>query len=164
MPFMGCGSKFDSALSTRGGRANAITANNISLNDSVAKDILDGMKDKNINFTKERIVFSARLENGNHIFLEKGNSKSGLVHIIERHGDDFSRVFKDQNVNNSNLSSFLYDTITKGKLVLSIRRDVNGKEGYKSVYYYKGKRTVVFSIAGNGYIIESRPGKKYGGN
>lgn len=161
---MGCGSKFDSALSTRGGRANAVTANDIASNDPLAKDILDDMKNKNINFTKERIVFAARLENGNHIFLEKGNSKSGLIHINERHGDDFSRAFKDQNVNNSNLSSFLYDTITKGKLVSSIRRDTNGKEGYRSVYYYKGKRTVVYSIAGNGYIIESRPGEIYGGN
>ena len=89
---MGCGSKFDSALSTRGGRANAVTANDIASNDPLAKDILDDMKNKNINFTKERIVFAARLENGNHIFLEKGNSKSGLIHIIERHGDDFSRA------------------------------------------------------------------------
>src|SRR5574344_711423 len=134
MHFMGSGSKFNSALSTRGGKANAVNTSYIASNDLLAKEILNEMTDKGIIFTKDKIEFAARLENGNHIFLEKGNSKSGLVHILTVHGDDFSRAFKNQNVNKSNLSSFLYDTITKGKLVSSIRRDTNGKEGYRSVY------------------------------
>jgi hypothetical protein len=158
---MGNGSKFASAISTRGGKLNAINSEDIRANNPLAKEILDDMSNKGIDFTKDKIEFAARLENGNNIFLEKGNEKSGLIHINIRHGDDFSRAF---DVDKSNLSSFLYDTITKGKLVSSIRRDGNGKEGYRSVYYYQGKRTVVFSIAGNGYIVESRPGKKYGGN
>ena len=160
MPFMGSGSKFASVISTRGGRVNAINAADIATNDRFAKEMLDDMSNKGIDFTKDKIEFAVRLENGNHIFLEKENEKSGLVHICMRHSDDFYRAF---GVDKTNLSSFLYDTITKGKLVSSIRRDSNGKEGYRKVYYYQGRRTVVFSIAGNGYIIESRP-KKYGGN
>lgn len=161
---MGSGSKFNSALATRGGKANSINALDIKSNSPLANDILNDMKNSGIKFTKSKIEFAAKLENGNHIFLEKGDEKSGLTHIINRHGDDFSRAFSDLNVNKSNLSSFLYDTITKGKLVSSVRRDSGGKEGYRNVYYYKGKRTVVYSIAGNGYIVQSRPGKKHGGN
>ena len=163
MLFMGQGSKFDSALSTRGGRSNFVTQNDILNKDLLAKEILKEMEDEEIKYSKDKIIFAARLDNNRKIFLERGDSKSGAQHIIERHGDDFAKAFSDLNVTKANLESYLSDVISKGKLVSSFRRDTNGKEGYRSVYYYKGHRTVVVSIAGNGYIVESRPGSIYGG-
>lgn len=156
---MGQGSKFNSALSTTGGRANLVTSEDIASGDSFAKDILKEMEEEGIKFSKEKILFAVKLENRKIIYLEIGDSQSGMIHILERHGDDFAKAFADQNVTKDNLQQFLCDTISKGKLVSSYRRDVNGKEGYCNVYYYKGHHTVVFSIASNGFIIESRPGK-----
>ena len=146
---MGSGSKFDSALSTRGGRANIVTGAEIGGGDALAKDILSEMTEKEIKFTKEKIVFAARLENGNHIFLETGNKMNGLQHIIDGHAADFDRSF---GVKRDQLGSFLHDTVAKGRLVTSFRHDTNGREGYRSVYYWKGEHVVVYGISGNGYI------------
>lgn len=152
---MGSGSKFDSALSTRGGRANIVTGAEIGNGDSMAKDIISEMKGEGTKFDKEKIVFAARLENGNHIFLETGNSNNGLQHIIEGHATDFDRSF---GVKANQLGSFLHDTIAKGRLVSSFRHDTNGREGYRSVYYWKGNYVVVYAISANGYITTAMPG------
>lgn len=69
---MGQGSKFDSALSTRGGRSNFVTGGDIASGDKLAKEILAEMKQEGTKFSKDKIVFAARLENGNRIFLETG--------------------------------------------------------------------------------------------
>ena len=152
---MGSGSKFNSALSTRGGRANIVTGAEISNGDLLAKNILTEMKEEGIKYTKEKVVFAAKLENGNHIFLETGNSKNGLQHIIEGHSSDFDRAF---GVKPQQLGAFLHDTIAKGKLVTSFRYDTNGREGYRSVYYWSGKYVVVYAISANGYITTAIPG------
>lgn len=153
---MGQGSKFDSALSTRGGKCNLITASDIAAGDSLAKEILKEMKDDRIKYSKDKIVFAARLANGNKIFLER----DAVNHIVLRHADDFKNAF---GVERHEISSLLSDTISKGKLISSFRKDSNGKEGYRNVYYYKGRYTVVYSIASNGYIETAFPDDYYGG-
>ena len=154
---MGQGSKFDSALSTRGGRSNFVTSEDIVSKDPFAKDILDGMTQEGIKFSKEKIVFAAKLENGKHLFLENDR----VNHIMDRHGEEFKKNF---GVNNQQeLSSLLSDTISKGKLISSFRKDSHGKEGYRSIYYYKGKYTIVYSIASNGYIETAFTDNYYGG-
>ena len=152
---MGSGSKFDSALSTQGGRANVVTNMDIGCGEPLAKDILSEMEEEGTKFTKEKIVFAARLENGNHIFLETGNSKNGLGHIVDGHADDFDRAF---GVKPNQIGPFLRDTVAKGKLVTSFRYDTNGREGYRSVYYWKGNYVVVYAISANGYITTAMPG------
>ncbi|MDD2493543.1 MAG: hypothetical protein PHY83_06375 [Bacilli bacterium] len=154
---MGGGSKFDSALSTRGGRSNFITGENIASGDPLAKDILGEMAEKGIKFTENKIVFAARLDNGNHIFLENDR----VSHIMERHGKEFKDNFGVKN--HQELSSLLSDTISKGKLISSFRKDSHGLEGYRSIYYYKGKYTIVYSIASNGYIETAFTDNYYGG-
>lgn len=153
---MGQGSKFDSALGTRGGRSNFITANDIASEDLLAKDILGEMKNEGIKFSKDKIVFAARLSNGNKIFLEK----DAVSHIASRHAEDFKNAF---GVESHEISSLLSDTISKGKLISSFRKDSNGKEGYRSIYYYQGRYTIIYSIASNGYIETAFPDDYYGG-
>ena len=153
---MGQGSKFSSSLSTRGGRSNFITGSDIASGDSLAKDILGEMKNEGIKFSKDKIVFAARLENGNKIFLEK----DAVSHIVSRHAEDFKNAF---GVESHEISSLLSDTISKGKLISSFRKDSNGKEGYRSIYYYQGRYTIVYSIASNGYIETAFPDDYYGG-
>jgi len=154
---MGQGSKFDSALGTLGGRSNFITASDISSGDSLAKEILSEMKKEEIKFTKNKIIFAAKLENGNKIFLEKG----GLDHIIKAHGADFEKSF---GVKNNKILELLSDTISKGKLISSKYHESNGIVGYRSKYYYQGQYMIVYGIAENGYIETAYPRKYHGGN
>ena len=147
---MGQGSKFDSALGTRGGRSNFVTAKDIASGDSLANGILKEMKNEGIKFSKNKIVFAAKLENGNKIFLEK----DAVDHIVSRHGAQFKKAF---GVESHEISSVLSDTISKGKLVSSNYKVVNGVQYYSNRYYYKGKYSIVYGIAENGYIETAYP-------
>ena len=157
MPFMGQGKDFNCALSTRGGRANFVTAGDISSSDSLAKDIISEMEEENIKFTKNKIVFAARLDNGRKIFLEK----DALNHIIKEHGRHFESAF---DIKSSEVPTLLSDTISKGKLISSTYHESNGISGYRSKYYYQGRYMVVYGIATNGYIETAYPRKYRGGN
>lgn len=147
---MGGGDKFNSALSTRGGRSNFITGENIATGDPLAKEILSEMTQEGIRFSKDKIVFAARLENGNKVFLEK----DAVSHIISRHGGDFEKAF---GIKSSQISSTLSDTISKGKLISSTFREVGGVKYYSNKYYHQGKYSVVYGIAENGYIETAYP-------
>lgn len=152
---MGGGSKFDSALSTRGGKLNFVTSDKISIGDLLATDILDEMSKNGIKFTKEKIVFAARLDNGEHIFLENDR----VEHIIERHIQDFESAF---GIKSNQLVALLSDTISKGKLISAKFNARDGKTFYRNKYYYQGKYCVVYGIAENGYIETAYPAS-YGG-
>lgn len=52
---MGSGSKFDSTLSTRGGRANMVTEADIKNGDAMAKNIIQEMKKRELNSQKKRL-------------------------------------------------------------------------------------------------------------
>lgn len=110
---MGQGSKFDSALSTKGGRSNLITGSDIAAGDKLAKEILREMRQEGIKFSKEKIVFAARLENGNKIFLET----DGVDHIMNRHGKQFEQTFGAKT--KEAVTNIVCETISKGKLVSS---------------------------------------------
>ena len=143
---MGQGRKFDSALSTKGGRSNFITGSDIALGDKLAKEILSEMKKEGIKFSKDKIVFVAKLENGNKIFLESG----GVEHIMNRHGKQFEQTFGTKA--KEAITNVLCETISKGKLVSSNYREINGVTYYSNKYYYNGKYCVVYGISENGYI------------
>lgn len=51
----------------------------------------------------------------------------------------------------------LSDTISKGKLVSSEYREINGVKFYSNKHYYQGKYNVVYGIAENGYIETAYP-------
>jgi len=153
---MGQGSKFDSALGTRGGRGNFVTGNDISSGDALAIDILSEMEKEGTKFSRDKIVFAARLENGSKIFMET----DAVNHIIQRHSLQFKNAF---GVEKHQIKGLLSDTISKGKLVQSYRHDSNGLEGYRNVYYYKGNYCVTYAIASNGYITTAFPIKIKGG-
>ena len=155
---MGQGSKFCCALSTKGGRSNFITGSDISSGDKLAKEILGEMRKENIKFTKDKIVFVAKLENGNKIFLET----SGVEHIVSQHAGQFFKTFGV--ISKTDISSILVETISKGKLIQSYRHDSNGNEGYRNLYYYKHNYIVVYAIASNGYIETCFPIRYKGGN
>ena len=154
---MGAGSKFDSNLATRGGRKLFVLSNDIANGNGVAQEILNEMEQEYIKFAKDKIVFAAKLENGNKIFLESG----GVEHIISRHKSHFEKTFgcKTQ----SDIVNVLCETIEKGKLVSSKYRIVNGINYYSNKYYYRGVYSVVYGISDNGYIETAYP-ENYGGN
>ncbi len=154
---MGQGSKFDSSLSTRGGRSDFITGNDIAVGDKLTEEILSEMCQEGIKFSKDKIVFVAKLENGNKIFLETG----GVDHIMDQHGKQFEQTFGTKT--KKDVTNVLCETISKGKLVSSDYRNINGVTYYSNKYYHNGKYCVVYGISENGYIETAYPVNNNGG-
>lgn len=55
------------------------------------------------------------------------------------------------------IEQHLCDAISKGKLVSAKVKYVDGVAYYSNKYYYKGKYSVVYGIADNGYIETTYP-------
>lgn len=64
-------------------------------------------------FTPENIVSTARSQNGQVVFLETGNSKAGLRHIVEGHGSQLAQM----GVSESQIPEVVMKALSKGRVV-----------------------------------------------
>jgi hypothetical protein len=81
---------------------------------------------------------------GKIFFLEKGNAKAGLQHIIEQHGKEFTQA----GVTTKSLPQFLMQAVLNGKKV--------GMQGTRPIYETTLKgvtKRVAVSTGSNGYIV-----------
>jgi len=54
--------------------------------------LLDELTANGVEFTPENVIATTRSSSGKFVFLETGNSKAGLQHIIEEHGSQFAQM------------------------------------------------------------------------
>jgi RHS repeat-associated protein len=85
---------------------------------------------------------------GKVVFLEKGNAKAGLKHILNDHLDDFVK----NGIAEEDIAEYVFNAATKGKVV--------GKQGTRTIFEttYKGQtKRVAITISENGYIVGANP-------
>ena len=58
----------------------------------VDQSIIADLQASGVKITPQNVVATSRNAAGQTVFLEKGNSSSGLTHILEAHGGDFARI------------------------------------------------------------------------
>lgn len=80
---------------------------------------------------------------------------------MSRHSSQFEKIFRIKP--KEGLINALSETISKGKLVKSSLKYVNGKACYSNKYYYKGKYSILYGISENGYIETAYPVNNNGG-
>ena len=89
--------------------------------------------------------------NGKLIFLEKGNEKAGLTHIIDRHAEDFERI----GVKIEDIAHVIFEAATKG---ISL-----GHQGTKltreifQITYNDEHKNIAITISSNGFIVGANP-------
>ena len=105
-----------------------------------------------VKFTKEDIVFITKDKTGQVIWLEKGNSSSGLEHIISRHEEDFQAK---HNLTKSDLPSHLEKVFTSW--TIEYTRTVKNNGGFERLYSYNGRYYLLSGIGQNGYIVSAYP-------
>ena len=108
----------------------------------------------NVKYTRENVVFIARDETGQIVFLETGNSIAGLKHILQRHSQNFKDAF---NIDASQIPAYLKNVIRYGKVVSSEIVTKNGKQGFERRYNYNGNYYVITGIGSNGFIVSAYP-------
>ncbi len=119
------------------------------------KELIEELVKAGVAFTDEDIIFITRDATGQIVWLEKGNERAGLVHIVERHMDDFSKAL---GLTEEKLPRFLEEVVTKGTVVSNTTSDL--RTGYSRVYDFDGNYYTVTAIGTNGFIVTAYPTPK----
>ena len=104
-----------------------------------------------IKFTQENLIATGRTSSGKVIFLETGNSKAGLSHIIEKHADDFARI----GVSKSQIPSVVMNAVQNGKII-GYQGAPPGRPVYEIMINGQYQRIAV-TTSNNGFIVGANP-------
>lgn len=119
----------------------------IAKNSFATKSLFKEMTAQGIKFTPENIVGAAKNNSGKIIFLEKGNSKAGLQHIVEEHGKQFAQI----GVSEARIPDVVMKAVTDGKVV-GYQGTGTGRPIYETMINGK-KYNIAVTVGNNGYIV-----------
>jgi filamentous hemagglutinin len=125
----------------------AACSTNSTCQDRVGQ-LSEALHQSGVKFSPDKMIDATRLANGRIVFLEQGNSQSGLVHILERHAADFA----NRGIEASQISKALFTALDEGTEI--------GARGGASIYQfvYSGQvQNVAIVIGSNGYIVTAHP-------
>ena len=117
--------------------------------DLAKEALLKELAENGVKHNPDDIIRIARGSDHKIIFLEKGNSRAGLQHIIEAHADDFARRGAPQD----QIPDLVMTAVTEGKIVGSQGK---GRAIYE-VTYGGNKHYVAVSVGNNGFIVGANP-------
>ncbi|RLC16801.1 MAG: hypothetical protein DRI57_10745 [Deltaproteobacteria bacterium] len=102
-----------------------------------------------VRHTPEEIVrIARRAADGKIIFIEKGNRRAGLQHIMERHAEDFAR----QGFSSDEIPDIIIKAVTKGTIV--------GYQRTRPIYEteIEGNRYhISVTVGSNGFVVGANP-------
>lgn len=131
---------------------------------AVQSSLISELESRGTKFSKNDIVFITKDATGQIVWLEKGNSRAGLQHILngngvttKGHASDFEKAF---GVSRSNIPTYLKKAITDGTIISNIQKCVGGREVFERIYQYLGNYYIVTGIGTNGFIVSAYP-KRY---
>ncbi|GBF81115.1 hypothetical protein [Aphanothece sacrum] len=113
------------------------------------QELISELQSAGIKHNPKEIIKAIRLSDGKIIFLEQGNRKSGLQHILERHGVDFM----NRGIAYHRIAEVIIKAIIEGEII--------GKQGEtRNIYQFVFDGTVQhisIDIGTNGYIVGANP-------
>ncbi|CAD5954935.1 hypothetical protein [Planktothrix agardhii] len=118
-------------------------------------ELIAELQARGIKHTPENIVRIAKCADDRIVFLETGDEKRGLQHILAK-ADQFARI----GINEDEIVDVVMGGITKGSIVSSQGRDtVNPRPVYQ--FIHKGEiKYIAVTIGNNGYIVGANPRTK----
>lgn len=119
-----------------------------------AKLLLKHLDESNAKYNVKDMCFIVKDSTGQIMWLEKGNSKAGLKHIITRHAADFKRKF---GIDEESIDKKLYDIVKTGTVISQKTRKIRGRESYEKTYKYQGAYYVLLAVGNNGFIVSAYP-------
>ena len=120
-------------------------------------ELIEELANRGETFNEADIVFITKDATGEIIWLENGNETAGLIHIVERHGDDFKRT---SGLNVEEIPVFLERVVSQGVVVSNLPS--KARTGYTRIYDYDGSYYTVTGIGTNGFIVTAYPTPKEG--
>ena len=113
--------------------------------------LLEELSANGVKFTPGNIVSTARSQSGQVVFLETGNSKAGLQHIVEGHGSQFAQM----GVPESQIPEVVMKALSEGKLV-NYQGTGTGCPVFELTINGKRQR-IAITVGNNGFIVGANP-------
>nr|WP_271126138.1 hypothetical protein [Dryocola boscaweniae] len=133
------------------GIAAASKLGNISIEANTKASLLKEMTSQGIKYTPENIVQVAKNADGKIVFLETGNSKAGLQHIIGEHAKDFANI----GVSEALIPSVVMKAVAEGKIV-GYQGKGTGRPIYETVINGEVHRLAI-TVSSNGFMVGANP-------
>ncbi len=118
---------------------------------TISPSLLKEMSKNGVKFTPKNIIATARTPDGKIVFLETGNSRAGLQHVVENHADDFANI----GIQKAQIPKILMQAVSEGKVV-GHQGQGNGRVIYETVVNGQRQR-IAISVADNGFIVGANP-------
>ncbi|MDK4697022.1 hemagglutinin repeat-containing protein [Kingella negevensis] len=131
------------AAVTAGRAGTQVRVRNIQQTKLVEELTANGIK-----FNPNNVVAITKTTDGKIVWLETGNSRAGLNHIIERHRQEFLK----KGISESEIPNYLMTAVKNGQIV--------GMQRTRPIYeftYNGTKHRVAIDIGNNGFIVGANP-------
>ena len=95
----------------------------------------------------DKVEMITRDPSGKVVWMETGNNRSGLEHIIDKHVKEFN----GRGISNENIPNYVLEAVHQGNVV-----GTQGKRNPRTVYEftYNGKKQrIAIQVGSNGYIV-----------
>lgn len=118
---------------------------------AVSQAMLEGLAANGIKFTAQNAVATAQTSAGKIVFMETGNVKLGLIHIIAEHTNDFANI----GVRQDQIPVVILQAVTQGTIV-GYQGAGTGRPIFETLVNGK-PQLIAVTIADNGYIVGANP-------
>lgn len=119
--------------------------------DGAGKALIDEVLAEGKKISPEDVVLITREPTGKIVWLENGNYRSGLKHIVDEHG----RQFNGKGISNDEIPNYVLEAVYQGNVV-----GTQGRRNPRTVYefIYNGqKQRIAVQVSENGYIVGANP-------
>jgi hypothetical protein len=134
-----------------------VEANNLAGGDAAAAASpvnpadLAQLRANGVKLNSAAVIATGRNANGEVMFLEKGDQRSGLQHIIDEHGEDFKNI----GVSADQIPNVIMEALTKG-VIVGYQGTGKGRPVYQ-IEIDGRKQNIAITVGNNGYIFGANP-------
>ena len=107
-----------------------------------------------IKFSESDLIATGRNSSGQVVFLESGNTKAGLRHIVDAHGGDFAKI----GVPEAKIPGVVMNAVTSGRVV-GYQGAGTGRPVYQIDLNGQSQKIAV-TTGNNGFIVGANPAGK----
>ena len=116
------------------------------------KALIDEVVASGEKISPDKVVLITKDPTGKIVWLEEGNSSSGLQHIIDKHG----REFNGKGIPNDEIPNYVLEAVYQGNIVGTQGKRAPLRTVYEFTYNGKTQRIAV-QVGKNGYIVGANP-------
>ena len=138
-------------LGLRASASESVSAPPVGANGGVNPTLLNELTVNGVKFTPENVIATARSPSGQVVFLETGDSYSGLTHIVQRHATDFANI----GIPEAQIPSVVTRAVSEGNIVGYQGRGT-GRPIYEVTVNGQPQR-ISITTGSNGYIVGANP-------